>query len=383
MKARDPEARALLRIARAIATLDLDLVVKRTTAMTSRALNAGRVILYLVAPDRRTLELTAASGTRRKPQRWSIDNLGPVTREVLRTGRSIVVYDYKRDRRFSAEVEADLSFTSFLVVPVEIGRERLGCLQVGELRRLRRFTRAEVAFARGIADQVAVAVKNARLAGEASARLELLRGLSARLFTVQEEERRRIARELHDEAGQALTAMKLNLELVRREMPPGKLADRLGDVSRLAQDVLEELRRIARDLRPRALDELGLVPALKVLVDAFRQRSGIEVSLDLDASITLSGESASTVFRFVQESLTNVVLHAAARSIRVRGSDDEGAFVFAVDDDGVGFEVSQTRGMGLLGMTERAALAGGRLRVASEPGRGTRVELVLPHESRN
>ena len=373
----------MLRIARAIATLDLDVVVERTTAMTARALHAGRVILYLVTPDHRTLELIAASGTRRKRQRWSIDTVGPVTREVLRTGRSIVVHDYKRDRRFRKETKASLSFASFLVVPIEIGRERLGCLQVGEPRRLRRFTRGEVAFARGIADQVAVAVKNARLAGEAGARLELLRGLSARLFTVQEEERRRIARELHDEAGQALTAMKLNLELVRREMPPGKLADRLGDVSRLAQDVLEELRRIARDLRPRALDELGLVPALNVLVDTFRQRSGIEVSLDLDATISLNGERASTVFRFVQESLTNVVLHASARSIRVRGSDDDGAFVFAVDDDGVGFEVSQTRGMGLLEMTERAALAGGRLRVASEPGRGTRVELVLPHESRN
>lgn len=368
----------LLRIARATATLDLDVLLERAVLMSARALSAGRAAIYVVSSDGRWLELAAATRAKSRSGRWPIQSIGHFTAQVLRTGRSVRVDDFRAHPLRSPETEAGLAFVSFVAVPLDAGCERLGCLQVGEPSRLRRFTAREVAFLRGIADQLALAIRNARLAKERAENLEALRRVSRRLLTVQEDERKRIARELHDEAGQALTAIRLGLAGLRQEVPPA-LVVRVDEVSALAQDVLGQLRRIAQELRPAALDELGLLPSLRALVDGFQQRTGLCLAVDFDPRVELGGEAANTVYRFVQEALTNVARHASASRVSVHAVKDASRRVAVrVVDDGVGFDPDRrAAGLGLEGMRERARLLGGSVRIESSLGCGTSVTLAL------
>jgi signal transduction histidine kinase len=218
--------------------------------------------------------------------------------------------------------------------------------------------------------------------------------LFERLVSAQEEERGRIARELHDEMGQELSALMLGLDSLRRSFgaasPDG--GGRARDVRKLeeiADRLIEDLHSIARELRPAALDDLGLHGALTNLVEEWTERSGLPVSLySASENQRLPWQVETTLYRFVQEALTNVRKHAAARSVSivVKGFPDHVRVV--VEDDGRGFEVAKVLrsgpgagGLGLLGMRERVALAGGTLEIESAPGRGTTLVARLPVEA--
>lgn len=378
LKKQPAETVTLLRIARVIATLDLDEVLSRAASMTARAFSAGRVIIYLVSPDRRYVQLAVVSGKRRRRSVWPIEKIGPLTAQVLKTGRILRVRDLRvhPDRR--PDTTTALSFVSFVAVPLVFGSHRLGCLQVGEPDRLRTFTAREITLLTGIADLLAVAIRNARLAGESRGRLKSLRRVSSQLWSAQEEERKRISRELHDDAGQSLTALKLDLSMLRNELPDGPFKTRVDGLAASSQALLERLRGLARDLRPRALDELGMAAALSALASGFGARTGIRLSLALDESVRLEGERASAAYRFVQEALTNVARHAEAKRARVTMETVPQGLLIEVADDGRGFDPERaTDGLGLLGMRERAGLVGGRVTVDSTPGRGTRIRLLL------
>ncbi len=215
---------------------------------------------------------------------------------------------------------------------------------------------------------------------------EALRGLSRRLWSLQEAERRRIARELHDEAGQSITALKMNLDRARRENDGGRVRALVEEAAELAAHVRVELGRIAQDLKPAALSERGLVPALRALLEGFRHRTGVEFELTESGNgpppvADLGATAETTVFRFVQEALTNVSRHARARSVRVALEREDGIHRVTVADDGVGFDVGSALArnqLGLLGMRERARMLGGQVRIDSEPGRGARLTIELP-----
>ena len=211
---------------------------------------------------------------------------------------------------------------------------------------------------------------------------QALRGLSRRFWAVLEEERRRIARDLHDEAGQIMTALKLELDLARAESATNRRTRRLENASTLAGRVLEELRRVTRDLRPGALDELGLGPSLEALVSRFRDSTGLDAECRLAAPLpTLDGDAETTIFRFVQEALTNVARHARAKRADVIVEQEGSALRASVADDGVGFEPARAvdgSRLGLVGMIERARLHDGQLVIDSARGKGTRVTLQLP-----
>lgn len=213
--------------------------------------------------------------------------------------------------------------------------------------------------------------------GELLERLEAERAATAAAVVHgQERERERVARDLHDECNQALTGLLLRLEAAALDAP-GPLAGELRDCQAVAARAMEELLRLARELRPAALDELGLAAAVRSVVARTAGRAGwdAEVRLDEDAAAALAGDAQLAAYRFVQEALANAARHAGARHVRVEVCHGR----VVVQDDGRGFEPEErTAGLGLRGMRERAQLAGGRLRVRSAPGAGTTVELALP-----
>ena len=211
-----------------------------------------------------------------------------------------------------------------------------------------------------------------------------LRELGAAAHRTREQEQSRIARELHDELGQALTMLQMDVVWLKDKSPGGAspVAGKLDRMEKLLKSTIAATRRIASYLRPLVLDDLGLVPALEWLVQNFTQRTGIPCDLVIDdAHLELPGTHSTAVFRVVQESLTNIAKHAQASKARVQLRCDRGALTVRIHDDGVGFATEAPRkpnSLGLLGLRERASLLSGEASITSMPGEGTTVELRLP-----
>jgi PAS domain S-box-containing protein len=215
---------------------------------------------------------------------------------------------------------------------------------------------------------------------------EQARELSRRLAEVQEQERRAIARELHDETGQALTALMLGLGAVEKEAGlSGSVPTRIAELKQMTQSAMEALHGVANQLRPLSLDRVGLVPALRQQIEAFKQQAHLDVDLEVvgleDQRLPPDRETA--IYRVVQEALTNVVRHAAAQHVGVIVERQGDVVKAIIEDDGAGFEpeAAQASGrLGLAGMRERAEMLGGSLVIESRPGRGTSVFLEVPCE---
>jgi signal transduction histidine kinase len=199
---------------------------------------------------------------------------------------------------------------------------------------------------------------------------------------VREQEKSRIARELHDELAQSLTAAKMDAIWLRDHLPrdPGAQA-KIATMLAMLDTCVASTRRIAADLRPLVLDDLGLVPALEWVVQNFTQRTGVPCDLIVDEELELDEPFATGVFRIVQEALQNVAKHAEAKQVEVEIRTQGDYLLLRVQDDGIGFRPSDPRkpqSLGLVGLRERAQLMRGELRVDSSPGAGTRVEAKIP-----
>lgn len=219
-----------------------------------------------------------------------------------------------------------------------------------------------------------------------------LRRLSASIITNQEKERAVISRELHDELGQVLTALRMDavwlLERLKSADPQG--AERAGDMCRLIDGTIQDVRSLAFRLRPGILDDLGLVDALELYTSDFERRTGVTCLFDAASIPRMDDTVATAAYRIAQEALTNVARHARAAKVEVRLQQVDGRLILSVEDDGRGFPVSvldaaETLGaaeaLGVAGMRERASLVGGHLEVHSRPGSGTRVRLILPAQA--
>lgn len=214
-----------------------------------------------------------------------------------------------------------------------------------------------------------------------------LQALTDRLFEVREEERRRISRDVHDGLGQLLTAIKLEIGLLGRGLSAGRLATavataRLDEISGLVGQTIESVQRIAVDLRPSALDALGLGPAVHDEALRFQKRTGVQVSLQVDIPDRPAREVETTLFRIFQESMTNVARHAHASTVSITLGHDAAGWLLLVRDDGVGFvpRAAHRQTPGLLGMQERARNLRGTVIVESAPGAGTKVIVRIPIE---
>jgi signal transduction histidine kinase len=207
----------------------------------------------------------------------------------------------------------------------------------------------------------------------------------AQATLAQEEERRRISRELHDSLGPSLADLSNRLGVCRQLVrgDPAKAETGIDEVSGLLRGYIKEIRELINELRPLALDQLGLAGALQQYLERFRDESGIQASMTVEGSLTADPLTEVTIYRVVQESLTNVRKHSGATSVQVAMRRLDGSIEIAVSDDGRGFDSEATasrtdRGLGLTSMRERAELVGGTFTVTSRPGGGCRTVLRIP-----
>jgi len=214
---------------------------------------------------------------------------------------------------------------------------------------------------------------------------EQLRALAERLQSVREEDRKQVARELHDQIGQILTAIKMDMTWICRHLPEseGKALVRLKESIQLINDGVKAVRTICSGLRPGVLDDLGLAAAIEWQVSDFASRNGIQYEVSVPpVDSHLDGDRAIAIFRIFQECLTNVARHAQAKSVRASLVQEDESILLVVEDDGIGFcesELSNTLGsLGILGMKERAQFCGGDVQIKSSPGNGTTVTVRVP-----
>ncbi len=214
-----------------------------------------------------------------------------------------------------------------------------------------------------------------------------LRLLTSQILTAQENERKRISRELHDELGQSLTLLKLNLRAAGKHLlEPVEVKEELGALSLYLDEVIDKVRRLSRALCPAILEDLGLVPALQYLINEFSKYYEINHHFSLkDLDHLFEKEAQIIIFRIFQEALTNIAKHARATKVRLAVQESGGMVIFEVEDNGQGFEVVQTlsrpsmdKGLGLAALDERAKMLGGSLWIWSQKGQGTRITCAIP-----
>lgn len=227
---------------------------------------------------------------------------------------------------------------------------------------------------------------------EVQAYEDQMRALSGRVIRAQEDERQRIARELHDDTGQMLTLLLIRLKLLESQASTDGVRDSIGELRGLVSGAIDQVRQMALNLRPPSLDQLGLVPALRSLITTYTASTHIQVKLDAPREpVALSPERTIAVYRVAQEALTNIAKHSGARNVAMSLTHEGDMLRLTVRDDGNGFDPSPLLhrgqrgakggpGVGLFGMEERARLAGGTLRLQSAPGRGTLIDLQIPVE---
>jgi len=267
----------------------------------------------------------------------------------------------------------------------EVGRlgEALERMRVALAESLERVARANEELEGRVVERTA---DLARLNRELQARESRVRQLFGKLVRAQEDERRRVARELHDETTQSLVALRMRLQAALAAAPPGELRARLEETSALAVRTLDEVHRMIVDLRPSVLDDLGLKSAIRWYADRHLEPLGIAARCEfsgLDGRLPAQLETA--VFRVVQEALNNVGKHARASSVLVQAALRDGELSLEIEDDGKGFDpaavpAAEGSGWGLLGMRERVEMLGGALHVDSAPGKGTHIRLSVPLE---
>ena len=216
-----------------------------------------------------------------------------------------------------------------------------------------------------------------------------IEALSGRVLTAMEEERARLARELHDELGQALTAVKLDLQLLGDQLPCTNEHEKyLSQSIELIDHTINLVRRQSVSLRPPQLDDMGLLPALKDMINGFSRRTGVDVELDLNGfSERFPGHYETALYRCIQESLTNVARHACAKKVIVKISCKNKVLSVKITDNGIGFDPDQleisSEHIGITGMKERVKLLSGDFSIVSEPGSGTSIEIDVPYLSNN
>ncbi|HSB45285.1 MAG TPA: PAS domain-containing sensor histidine kinase, partial [Nitrospira sp.] len=214
---------------------------------------------------------------------------------------------------------------------------------------------------------------------------ERLRNLSGRLQSMLEEERMRISREIHDELGQALTALKLDLSLIRRRLTSDGLDEpsaKVHEIERSVNGIIRTVRKISTELRPGILDELGVAAAIEWMVKDFQKRTGITCKVSLQEMEKISDPVRSTaIFRITQEALTNVMRHAAASKVKVNLEKKDNTLVLEVIDNGIGImeeRIFDSKSFGLIGIRERVLLLGGEAVISGKQGEGTMVRVTLP-----
>jgi signal transduction histidine kinase len=306
-------------------------------------------------------------------------------RAVCRHVDNVVIEFNLESALFGEECWQHPSPTAILALPLVSQAEIIGAMTLARAKTAEHLlTLADLKLLAGIARQLALSIENVRLYRQAQEREKLLGDLLSQVVGAQEAERQRIARDLHDATGQSLSAISLGLRGIENTLAghESPIHESLTTIQQFATDAIGELRRIIADLRPPQLDDLGLVAALRWYVQSFRQRHAqLEVDLSIEGeSIRLPRHTETTLFRIVQEAMTNIAKHADASHVIVDLAIRPGTLTLLIEDNGRGFDLERTwqrqqSGWGILGIRERANLLGAECHIDSAPGKGARVEV--------
>jgi PAS domain S-box-containing protein len=373
------------------AQLNLSAVLKTICAETAQGLEVPVAIVQLYDDDRGVFEYGASTGL----PPGAGERVAPLARAVYEAvfrppaDGALTIWPDLRDVPGLPNAALFTEFDLRTSVTAALRREGrlLGLLRIATIGVTREFGEEELALLEGLADLAALAIANAQLFQEVSAGRGRLKVLSHRLLEVQEAERRLIARQLHDEIGQSLTAVKINLQALQRTLSRSA-SSQVDESIGVVEATLERVRSLSVELRPSVLDDLGLAAALRWYVDRQAQRAGLQahVTADLPEG-RLPPEVETASFRLAQEALTNVVRHARAARVEVNLRRDRDALELVIRDDGVGFDVPAAQAqvvrggsLGLLSMQERVLLAGGEIKIESTPNQGSRVWARFPLE---
>jgi signal transduction histidine kinase len=295
------------------------------------------------------------------------------TMRVLERKRTERVDSVIDDPEIDQETARLLEMRTALYVPLVLRGEAIGVITAQDKEGADpRFSAEDVRLAEVFAQRATVAVDLSH---------RVARDALRRVVSAQEQERRRLARELHDETGQALTSILLGLRTVEEAGGEEEVRAAVAEVRELVRSTLQDVRRLAVELRPKALDDFGLVAALERLTESFTEQTGIAVGFEsLLPTARLTPEIETALYRIVQESLTNIVKHAQAHNVSIVLGRKSDSVSVIVEDDGVGFDPDRPRedGLGLIGMRERVSLIGGRLTIESRPGAGTTFIAEVP-----
>ncbi|MFB3818319.1 MAG: ATP-binding protein [Candidatus Methylomirabilales bacterium] len=363
-------------------TRDAEEVVRVAIAETQRATGIEAVALHLVDPAGEALILRQFAGTtpsfREQVERLPLSQ-AQIAARAIRERRVMACGVEAHPAESLRDIYAAQGFRHVTVVPVEGREEVLGVLHLAS-RDEPALGPDGLALVQAIGGLVGVALENAALREALAAQRDRLRALAEATLRAREEEARRIAHELHDEAGQLLASVHIALDqLGPRILEHAETVRRLHE---LLDRVEGQLRRLSRELRPTVLDDLGLAPALEWLTQGMAERAGITIRVQAPVG-RLPAPVETALYRIVQEALSNAVRHARAGKVEVEVSETDHGVEAVVRDDGRGFDAAAAaragdRGLGLLGMRERAESLGGKLTVQSAPGAGTRLAVRIP-----
>ena len=364
----------------AVSSLELDAVFNQVLETTCAVLQADGVFILLSESGTDTFRFVAVDGQ----EFQSLKGLEvPLSKSIaadrFRTNKVVMVQGQKAaDHPVYQQVQklAQQPVAVLLAAPMHVQEKLIGVL--GAIHSQEdAFSNEDLSILETAAAWTAIAISNSQLYEELLTREAYLQKLTDQMVTAQEEERRRISRELHDESAQSLTALKLILEMMAADAEDDTLHQYIDQAQELVQETMQRTRLLAFTLRPPELDNLGLEAALRDLCRVFTQRTNITINYTDTEGLALELSEAAQVsfYRFLQEALTNVVRHAQATTVKVQLQCDDQTVSLRVRDDGIGFASPRggdnQSGLGLLGMRERFERLGGRLVIESVPGQGT------------
>jgi signal transduction histidine kinase len=376
----------------ALKTRDLNALMDRIASVTAKTLQVELCELLELLPDG-SLVLRAGEG-------WDAGRVGEAVipagldcqaSHTLVAGQPVIVHDLERETRFGATpLHREHGVISGLSVVVVAHEQPYGVLGA-HARERRQFTEHDVHFLQAVANVLADAIARKRSEEQLEQAFVRLRQMSVRVATAEQEERRRIARELHDELGQALTCLKFDWASITRRIdehtesrPSAELEQELRSAGALIDRTIQSARRLMTSLRPAILDDLGLAAAVEAQGRDFQARTGARCEVDISASVrelTLDTALSTAIYRMVQELLTNIMRHAHASAVEVKLSAEGDMLRLRVSDNGVGIheaDWAKPQSHGLRGIAERAALFAGAVSVDGAADRGTTVTIQIP-----
>lgn len=388
------ESNAILAVSNALTeTFNLDkllqLIVNRAQDIIQ---HADWTTIHLLQPKTQKLELAARTGLAIDADDYLINPDEGLAGQVMIEGCVINAPDVQIDPR-RLPIDVSLQARSLLIAPVESQQRRIGVISV-QCATPNVFTPSDERLLTIMGVQAGLAIENARLYAvqemarkRAEKQRERMRHMARRVVQAQEKERARIARELHDESGQALTSLKISLDLIRSMLPEEMtdIKESLTEVLTLTDKTMSNLRLLSHNLRPPGLDAYGLDAALTGLCQDFDTHTQLSIVYSGTALPDLASLTALSLYRFAQEAMTNAIKHAEATEVQMALSHDSNMITLVIADNGRGFvppdleESVPAQGAGLLGMMERLEMVDGRLSIESIVGEGSRLTAVVPY----